>query len=95
MNSSGDLYTAGFIKGLVYKISAAGTPGPPTISAGGVVNGASFIAGIAPSTWISILGTNLSATTRPWSLADFVGDNLPTVLDGVSVKINGKPAYIY
>jgi uncharacterized protein (TIGR03437 family) len=95
VDSSGNLYTAGFIKGLVYKISAAGTPGPPSISAGGVVNGASFIAGIAPSTWISILGTNLSATTRSWNLADFVGDNLPTVLDGVSVKINGTPAYIY
>ena len=24
-----------------------------------------------------------------------MGDNLPTVLDGVSVRINGKPAYIY
>ncbi|PYT36269.1 MAG: hypothetical protein DMG58_00145 [Acidobacteria bacterium] len=46
-------------------------------------------------TWISILGTNLSATTRSWNLSDVVGDNLPTVLDGVSVRINGKPAYIY
>jgi len=95
LDSSGNLYTAGFIKGLVYKVSAGGSVGPPSISANGVVNGASFIAGIAPSSWISILGSNLSATTRSWTLSDFVGNNLPTVLDGVSVKINGSPAYIY
>jgi uncharacterized protein (TIGR03437 family) len=96
VDSSGNLYTAGFIKGLVYKVSGvAGPPGTPSISANGVVNGASFIAEIAPSTWVSILGTNLSATTRSWKLSDFVGDDLPTVLDGVSVTIDGSPAYIY
>jgi uncharacterized protein (TIGR03437 family) len=96
VDASGNLYTAGFIKGLVYEVSGlTGPPGPPSISANGVVNGASFIAGIAPGSWISILGTNLSATTRSWKLSDFVGDNLPTALDGVSVTIGGKPAYIY
>ena len=31
---------------------------------------------------------------RTWQTSDFVGDNLPTALDGVSVTIDGKPAYV-
>jgi uncharacterized protein (TIGR03437 family) len=69
-------------------------PGPAIIS-GGVVNGASFLHGIAPGTWITIQGANLSATTRSWTGADFSGSNLPTQLDGVSVTIDGKAAYVY
>jgi len=30
-----------------------------------------------------------------WTNADFVDKNLPTELDGVSVKVNGIPAYVY
>lgn len=68
----------------------------PTISStsAGVVNGASFLPGIAPGTWITIMGAYLSQTTRSWTAADFSGNNLPTQLDGVSVTINGKPAYV-
>jgi hypothetical protein len=36
----------------------------PFIVTGGVVNGASFLPGIAPGTWITVEGLNLSATTR-------------------------------
>jgi uncharacterized protein (TIGR03437 family) len=72
---------------------------PPVISSiasGGVVNGASFLPGIAPGTWITIKGTNLSITARSWTGSDFSGsNNLPTQLDGVSVTVNGKPAYLY
>jgi hypothetical protein len=35
----------------------------PSIASGGVVNGASFLPGIAPGTWTTIQGSNLSATT--------------------------------
>ena len=66
----------------------------PSIASGGVVNGANFLPGIAPGTWITIQGANLSATTRSWTGSDFSGSNLPTQLDGVSVTVNGKPAYI-
>jgi uncharacterized protein (TIGR03437 family) len=59
-----------------------------------VVNGASFLPGIAPGTWITILGTNLPATTDDWASA-LSGNNLPTALDGVSVKVNNLPAYVY
>ena len=65
----------------------------PSIASDGVANGASFLPGVAPGTWITIKGSNLSATTRTWTGADFVGNNLPTQLDGVSVTVNGKPAY--
>ena len=68
-------------------------PSGPVIDA--VVNGASFLAGIAPSTWITIYGTGLSGTTRSWGGADFVNGNLPTALDQVSAKVDGLPAYVY
>ena len=64
----------------------------PAISATGVVNAASSGGAIAPGTWVSIFGTNLSATTRTWRTSDFVNLQLPTVLDNVSVTIDGKPA---
>jgi hypothetical protein len=67
----------------------------PTIAPGGVVNGASFLPGIAPGTWITISGSNLSGTSRTWSGSDFSGSNLPTQLDGVGVSVNGKAAYVY
>ncbi len=67
----------------------------PSIASGGVANGASFLPGIAPGTWVTIRGSNLSATTRTWTGSDFSGSTLPTALDGVSVTINGMAAYVY
>ena len=73
--------------------AAAGTK--PTISSDrGVVNAASFRAGISPRSWVTITGADLSATTRAWSGNDIVDGNLPTSLDGVSVSINGQPGYV-
>src|SRR6202023_4282468 len=60
----------------------------------GVVNAANLTAAIAPGAWVSIFGSNLSATTRPWRDTDFAGGKLPTVLDGVSVTIDGKAAAV-
>jgi uncharacterized protein (TIGR03437 family) len=62
--------------------------------ASSVVNGASFQAGIAPETWVTLGGSALSDTTRSWTSNDFVDGNPPVSLDGVSVTINGKPAYV-
>ena len=82
----------------IYTNSYTLTPsagGPvPTISANGVVNGASFAPGIVPNSWFTIQGTNLSTTTNTWEKA-IVNGNLPTSLDGLSVSVAGKPAYIY
>lgn len=63
----------------------------PVIAGVGTAGGAT---GIAPNTWIAITGSNLAASTRTWRAADFVGDKMPTQLDGVSVLVNGKPAYL-
>ncbi len=67
----------------------------PAFAASSVVNGASFQQNAAPNTWITITGNNLAATARNWQNSDFVNGALPTSLDGVSVSINGKPAYVY
>jgi uncharacterized protein (TIGR03118 family) len=86
----------------------AGIPGPdnsthglfgrlqaaPATSATQVVNAATFQPGVALNTWISVQGVNLSSTTRSWDAGDFVDGALPTELDGVSVTLNGQPAYI-
>jgi uncharacterized protein (TIGR03437 family) len=77
----------------VFVLSASSSG--PFIASGGVVDGASFVPGIAPGTWITIQGANLSTTTRIWNSSDFSGNNLPTQLDGVSVTFDGKAAYIY
>jgi uncharacterized protein (TIGR03437 family) len=66
--------------------------GMPAVFA--TVNAASYAPETAPAAWISIFGANLSATSRGWTTADFVGNNLPTKLDGVSVLVNGSPAYL-
>ena len=78
----------------IYGTAATGLK--PQISEGGVITARDFGGGevISPGTWIEIYGANLSATKRSWTLADFKGSQAPTVLDGVSVTINGKPAFV-
>ena len=68
----------------------------PTISASTVTNAGQAAGGIAPNTYVTIKGTTLGATKRAWATADFGtgGTSLPTSLDGVSVTLNGKPAYV-
>jgi uncharacterized protein (TIGR03437 family) len=67
----------------------------PTITL--VANAEGGVATIAPNTWVEILGSNLGPTgdTRTWGTSDFVGGQLPTSLDGLSVTVNGVPAYVY
>jgi uncharacterized protein (TIGR03437 family) len=66
--------------------------GQPAIQS--AVNSAGFVPEIAPATWISVFGANLSTSTRSWKGADFNGNKLPTQLDGVGVNVNGKPAFV-
>lgn len=59
----------------------------------------------ASGSWLEIKGANLAdpsdprltASTNPgqWTASDFSGANAPTLLDGVGVSINGKPAYVW
>jgi uncharacterized protein (TIGR03437 family) len=66
----------------------------PSVTTSGVVNAASLVAGSAPNTFLSIFGPNLASTSRTWATKDFNSGALPTSLDGVSVMINNKPAYV-
>jgi uncharacterized protein (TIGR03437 family) len=78
---------------------------PPVITS---VDSASAYGGyayFASGSWLEIKGTNLAAPSDArliapanpgqWTSSDFNGVNAPTTLDGMSVSINGKPAYIW
>jgi uncharacterized protein (TIGR03118 family) len=66
----------------------------PTLTS--VANAADTVSGIAPSTFISIYGSDLAPITRNWTLSDFTsGTKLPSSLSGVSVTVDGKPAWVY
>jgi uncharacterized protein (TIGR03437 family) len=90
-NTGDKIYTANFT---LTPQAATGTP-PAITPTNGVTNGASFAPGVVSGSWTTIFGTNLSATTRDWSGAIDAAGNFPTSLDGVSVTIDGKPAFIY
>jgi uncharacterized protein (TIGR03437 family) len=51
----------------------------------------------ASGSYIEIKGSNLAPAgdSRIWAGTDFNGNNAPTALDGVSVSIDGKSAYVY
>jgi uncharacterized protein (TIGR03118 family) len=68
----------------------------PAISSSTVTSAGQAGAGIAPNTYVTIKGTNLAATKRVWTTTDFgtSGTALPTSLDGVTVTVNGKPAFV-
>ncbi len=83
----GDAFVAKF------STSGGGSAGP-TISANGVVNGASFQPGIVPGSWATIQGGGLSSVTDTWNNF-IVNGQLPTTVDGVSVSVGGKPGYVY
>jgi uncharacterized protein (TIGR03437 family) len=74
------------------------TAGKSTITS---VNTAGGGAVIAQNGWIEIKGVNLVPATTPaagviWSTApSFASGQMPTNLQGVSVTVDGKPAYVY
>ena len=95
--------SAGTYTGTVLVTPASGSPSqvavtlevtgnPPAGNITAVSNAASFQSGVAAATWVSIFGSNLSQSTASWS--DFAEGKLPTSLQGVSVTINGAPAYV-
>lgn len=100
--------TAGTYHGHVVLATSGSTPVQATITVNlsivassstplitSVFNSASGGADIAQNAWVAIQGVNLSATTRTWAGSDFVGGQMPQSLDGVSVTIDGKPAFVY
>ena len=91
---------------VVYTYDAAGNLIGRSIAAAGsaVITSVSTASGgsdIAQNTFIVIKGANLVPATTPaagviWSTApSFASGQMPTQINGVSVTVNGKPAYIY
>src|SRR5580704_10136903 len=70
--------------------------GTPVITSVSTAFGSSYI---AQNTWLQIQGTNLTPGNTPaggvyWSNApEFAAGRMPTNVGGISVTINGKPAY--
>jgi uncharacterized protein (TIGR03437 family) len=80
--------------------SGTGTSGGPVIASVNT-SGSPATAGIAQNTWTEIHGTGLVPSTTSasgvlWSTASsFLQGLMPTQLNGISVTVDGKPAYIY
>ena len=77
---------------------AGGSTGSATITSVNVAGGGTDI---AQNAWIEIKGTGIAPANTPatgviWNSApDFATGHLPTQLQGVSVTVNGKSAYVY
>jgi uncharacterized protein (TIGR03437 family) len=69
-------------------IGSAGQTQAASIEAGGVLPIWGVTSIIQPTELISIYGNNLANTTAYWN------EDFPTTLGGVSVTIDGKPAYL-
>jgi uncharacterized protein (TIGR03437 family) len=70
----------------------------PSVPAGNIFSAATLAAGpVAPNSWVTIFGSNLSATTRGLDPSDIRNGALPDTLDGVGVLItaNGAPRRAY
>jgi len=74
------------------------TTATPALASGSLANGATYSSGgLVPGSWAQVKGTGLSNSTRTWAASDFtgLGNNLPTNLSGVQVKVNNLPAAVY
>jgi uncharacterized protein (TIGR03437 family) len=80
-------------------LTPAAASNGPTITPSGVVSHGTGSTTIQPGSWVDIYGSNLAPQTpngRFWNAAsEIINGVLPTNLDGVSVKINGKSAAVY
>ena len=74
---------------LVSGIATLSLAGAPAIRAGGVVALNTTVSTIQPGAWFTIYGNDLAPQTAVWQ-GDF-----PTTLEGTSVKVNGKDAYLW
>jgi uncharacterized protein (TIGR03437 family) len=92
-DSSGNLYIADTRNDKIRKVSPPPVPQVRTESP--VLTSFGGKAGFTSNTYVEIYGQNLSTSSRLWAGADFSGVNAPTSLDGISVLVNGKPAFIY
>jgi uncharacterized protein (TIGR03437 family) len=95
VDSTGNFYVSDSSANVVRKVNAVATSAAPVISL--VSNAFGGSQTLAPNTWVQVKGVNLAPAgdTRIWAGGDFINNQLPTQLDGVSVTVNGKPAFVY
>jgi uncharacterized protein (TIGR03437 family) len=89
--------TGDHIYAKTYTLAPSTGGAAPAISAGGIVSAGAFggFAAATAGSWIEIYGSNLGPSTGYlWQGSDFTGNNAPTSLQGVSVKINGISAFV-
>ncbi len=69
----------------------------PAITQSGVISASGFggFASAAAGSYIEIYGVRLAGSTKTWGTNDFSEGRAPTSLDGVTVTVDGKPAYVY
>jgi uncharacterized protein (TIGR03437 family) len=86
------VYTASYVLNAVAPVVCV--TDQPTI--GAVVSASAFgqAKTFAAGSWLEIYGSNFATNSRSWGGADFNGNIAPTVLDKVSVSINGVPAAV-
>jgi uncharacterized protein (TIGR03437 family) len=90
-NNSGDrIYTTSL------KISQAPALARPAVSSESGVAAQAFGGGrnVSPGSWIEIFGTSLTNVTREWASFDFVEGNAPKSLEGVTVTVGGRDAFV-
>jgi uncharacterized protein (TIGR03437 family) len=102
LDTSGNLYVGDMFNQRVRRIAGAGAgvatpgigPGPassgPTISSGGVVDGAGFRGTLSAGAIVSIFGQDLAGSTQ-----NATGLPLPNAMGGTSVSVNGTAAPLF
>lgn len=94
-NASRELSMGFGSNAFVTAVSGFSAPSGPAPSIEAAVNATGGAAIIAQNTFMVVSGQNLAPDTRIWQSSDFVNNQMPTALDGVSVSVDGKPAFIY
>jgi uncharacterized protein (TIGR03437 family) len=83
-----------------FQFTATATPAPscpisrPSIASVKSAGDYGALSTFASGSWLEIKGSNLAIDTRLWGDSDFQGANAPIMLDGTSVSINGKSAFV-
>jgi uncharacterized protein (TIGR03437 family) len=93
VDSSGTIFLTDSSNGRVKKVTPSATPPSALPVITSIVNGANFLPGIAPNSWVTIRGRNFATLANTWDKS-IIGGALPTTLDGVSVTIGGRPVYV-
>jgi uncharacterized protein (TIGR03437 family) len=88
----------GLLLPAVLALSLQGQGTGPSYSAAGLVNGATYLAGpLAPNTWVTLYGSNLSWTTGTAGPADMTDGQWPVKIPGAGVQVlfaGGTPAHL-